>query len=86
MKNFSRDNHASSLDIELQRVAKIYGRKPLIATAYIALWTELIHDVWINRCKVLYQNVQLLNEQVCKAIVFSVAVRLPELASSFLLL
>lgn len=56
MAKFQYYTQIMDLPQEVRRVAKVAKKKKLVAIAYVALWTELMYDVWNHMCLAMYQE------------------------------
>lgn len=66
------DTKASSLAEDCIRVSKVARKKSVGAKAYVLMWSEFIYEVWLMRCRVLYQQVCLNIEIAKRSIMFRV--------------
>lgn len=48
------DRKAYSIQGECLRVSKIARKKSTGARVYLILWAELLYEVWLMRCRVMY--------------------------------
>lgn len=66
MKNFQEDCPTEQIEAEISRVAKLCKKNSLYAQVYTVVWSEVVHEIWLQRCATVYQGSNLSAPQAAK--------------------
>lgn len=84
MRKFSRDDPVDELHQQVVRLARIAKKKSLMAQCYVAVWTEMMYEVWRHRCLVMYDGSRPNATQAIRNVRFRVASRFQGVVANFL--
>lgn len=70
MKALPWDVAHHTLDCKLESVAKMVSKRSPLACTYTAFWTEMVHEIWKNICKVLYKYISTPIKALANSIIF----------------
>lgn len=73
MARFRYDLPAMNLSEEVLRLARIARKRGQMAQCYVAVWTEMVYEVWRLRCIKLYAGGTLDVNQAVRNVLFRVA-------------
>lgn len=85
MGRFAYDNTANTIEEETIRLSMIAKKKTPMARVYTICWSELMYEVWVQRCKMVFQNHCDPEATVARRVLFKAASRVCDKFKEFLL-